>query len=166
MLILKSLEKKKKNKKVTKTKYYLKRRATLALKKQYIRLCKELFLCESITLLSSLKKIIGYFSGNEKYSGSHYGKSLQFLTAPSHCLGRVNKENEMFLGRDCQNPNILVISYNISKIQKILARFFGEIAIWSFFLIKLHVTERLGSLNEVYEWVAGLKNHTNKCCWP
>ena len=82
MLILKSLEKKKKNKKVTKTKYYLKRRATLALKKQY-RLCKELFLCESITLLSSLKKIIGYFSGNEKYSGSHYGKSLQFLTAPS-----------------------------------------------------------------------------------
>lgn len=83
MLILKSLEKKKKNKKVTKTKYYLKRRATLALKKQYIRLCKELFLCESITLLSSLKKIIGYFSGNEKYSGSHYGKSLQFLTAPS-----------------------------------------------------------------------------------
>ena len=47
----------------------------------------------------------------------------------AHCLGRVTKKNKMFIGRDCQNPNILVISYNISKIQKILARFFGEITI-------------------------------------
>ena len=44
--------------------------------------------------------------------------------------------------------------------------FFGEIAIWSFFLIKLLVTESLESLNEVSEGVAGVKNHTKKCCCP
>ena len=26
--------------------------------------------------------------------------------------------------------------------------------------------ERLESLNEVCEEVAGVENHTNKCCWP
>ena len=26
--------------------------------------------------------------------------------------------------------------------------------------------ERLGSLNEVCQGVAGVKNHTKKCCWP
>ena len=106
----------------------------------------------------------------EKISKKIFRKKIQkniriFLLDP-HCLGRVNKKNEMFLGRDCQNPNILVITYNISKIQKILARFFGEITIWSFFLIKLHVTERQKSLNEVCEGVTELKNHTKKFCWP
>ena len=28
------------------------------------------------------------------------------------------------------------------------------------------MTEGLKSLNEVYEGVAGIKNHTKKCCWP
>ena len=35
-----------------------------------------------------------------------------------------------------------------------------------FSLAKLHMTERLESLNEVCEGVAGVKNHTKKCCWP
>ena len=34
----------------------------------------------------------------------------------------------------------------------------------SFFLIKLHVTERLESQNEVCEGVAGMKNHAKKGC--
>ena len=39
---------------------------------------------------------------------------------------------------------------------------FGEIVIWNFFLIKLQLTERLESLNEVCEGVAGAKNHTKE----
>ena len=35
-----------------------------------------------------------------------------------------------------------------------------------FFHIKVHVKERLGSLNEVCEGVPGVKNPTKKCCWP
>ena len=31
--------------------------------------------------------------------------------------------------------------------------------------IKLHVTERLESLYEVCEGVAGVNNHVNRCCW-
>ena len=35
-----------------------------------------------------------------------------------------------------------------------------------FSLIKLHTTERLKSQKKVGEGVAGVKNHTKKCCWP
>ena len=72
----------------------------------------------------------------------------------------------MCLGRDCQNPKIYLISYNICKNQKVLTTHFGEITILIFLLIKLHVTEVLESLNEVCEGIAGEKNHTKKCCSP
>ena len=36
----------------------------------------------------------------------------------------------------------------------------------TFYLIKLHVTETRPSLKEVCEGVAGVKNHTKKCCRP
>ena len=84
----------------------------------------------------------------------------------THCRGRVTKKNEMFCEWECQNPKILTIFCNISKNQNFLTMFFGEIAIWSFFFIKLHVTEGLKLLKEVYERVAGIKNHTKKCCLP
>ena len=60
----------------------------------------------------------------------------------------------------------IFISQTIDLCKKInvLATFFGEMTVWSFFFIKLHVTERLASLNEVCEGVAGVKNPTRESC--
>ena len=52
------------------------------------------------------------------------------------------------------------------KDQNFLTSPFSVIPILRFSLIKLHVKKGPSSLNEVCEGVAGLKNHTNKCCRP
>ena len=65
-------------------------------------------------------------------------------------------------------PNYSLVSWipKTGKKQKILWKVFSGGPVNFFFHIKLHVKERLGSLNEVCEGVAGVKNHTKKCCWP
>ena len=50
------------------------------------------------------------------------------------------------------------------------SKFFNEV-FWrnhdlKFFPYKIHVPERIESVNEVCKGVAGLKNHSKKCCWP
>ena len=42
--------------------------------------------------------------------GNFKKRVAQKNQSKTHCLGRVNKKNEMFLGGDYQNPKIQVIS--------------------------------------------------------
>ena len=62
----------------------------------------------------------------------------------------------------------IFISQTIDLCKKIifLTTFFGEMTIWSFCLIKLHVIEMCKSPNEVCEGVAGVKNYTKESCLP
>ena len=62
----------------------------------------------------------------------------------------------------------IFISQTIDLCKKIkfLTTFFGEIMVWSFFYIKLHVTEMHESLNEVCEGVVRVKNYTKESCLP